>query len=243
MNLIPHQVICTGDTVAYCAQPQETVAALREWGIHVIAGNVEIQLFTGEDSCGCGFGIGSACDFLSQRWYAYTRENLSFDSLEWMGTLPKFLQFEMGGRKILIVHGGPDHISEHIFRSTPWENKQRQIDKAGVDIIIGGHCGLPFIDGHWDKAWINAGVIGMPANDGTPRVWYLVLSEEQTGLSCELCSMEYEFESTARRMEQAGLPDEYVKNIRDGLWPDMNQLPDPEKKLQGIPLSFNSIVL
>ena len=160
-----------------------------------------------------------------------------------MGTLPEFLQFEIGGRKIWIVHGGVSNISEHIFQSTPWESKQRQIKKAGVDIIIGGHCGLPFMDWDKNKAWFNAGVIGMPANDGTPRVWYLVLSEEETGLACELCSMEYDFESMARRMEQAGLPDEYVKNIRNGLWPDMNQLPDPERKMQGIPLSFDSIVL
>jgi predicted phosphodiesterase len=238
MNLAPHQIICTGDTVAYCARAQETVEILRDWGIHVITGNVEVQLFTGENSCGCGFGKGSACDLLSQRWYEYTRKSLSSDSLEWMGTLPEFLQFEMGGRKIRIVHGGLDHISEHIFHSTSWESKQRQIEKAGADMIIGGHCGLPFIDGNDHKAWINAGVIGMPANDGTSRVWYLVLSEEENGLSCELCPMEYNFENTARTMEQADLPEEYVKNIRSGLWPDMTQLPDAEKKAQGVPLSF-----
>ena len=56
MNLTSHQILCTGDTVAYCAQTQETVETLREWGIHVIAGNVEIQLFNREDSCGCAFG-------------------------------------------------------------------------------------------------------------------------------------------------------------------------------------------
>jgi hypothetical protein len=26
--------ICTGDVVAYCAEPEETVAAIREWGCH-----------------------------------------------------------------------------------------------------------------------------------------------------------------------------------------------------------------
>ena len=118
LGLSPGQIICTGDTVAYCARPQQTVDLIRDWGIHVIAGNVEIQLSSGEDSCGCGFGEDSACDLLSRRWYDYTRKNLTSESLEWMRGLPESPRFEMANKKIRIVHGGLDHISEHIFKST-----------------------------------------------------------------------------------------------------------------------------
>ena len=35
------RMICTGDVVAYCAQPAETVAAVREAGVEVVAGNCD----------------------------------------------------------------------------------------------------------------------------------------------------------------------------------------------------------
>jgi predicted phosphodiesterase len=227
--------------LSFCLQ--ETLHTIRGWGIHVIAGNVEIQLFSGEDSCGCNVGNETLCDLLSRRWYAYTKKTVTTDNLEWMGTLPGFLKFKMGGRKILIVHGGLNTIAEHIYRSTPWERKDTQIKKADADIIIGGHCGLPFLDCHGDKAWINGGVLGMPANDGTPRVWYLTLQTETSGLQCTLHSLDYDFEKTARQMEEVRLPKEYIAAIRTGLWPDMSQLPDSEKKMQGKPLTFKPVLI
>jgi hypothetical protein len=31
------RTICTGDVVAYCAEPEETIAAMRDWGFLVVA--------------------------------------------------------------------------------------------------------------------------------------------------------------------------------------------------------------
>lgn len=38
----PERIVCTGDTVAYCADPVATVALLREAGVHVVMGNCEV---------------------------------------------------------------------------------------------------------------------------------------------------------------------------------------------------------
>ena len=40
----PERMICTGDVVAYCAEPAETVALIRAAGCAVLAGNCERQL-------------------------------------------------------------------------------------------------------------------------------------------------------------------------------------------------------
>lgn len=61
----PQQVICTGDLVAYCAHPQETVELIRDWGIHIVRGNCEESLASGALDCGCGFEEGSVCSTLS----------------------------------------------------------------------------------------------------------------------------------------------------------------------------------
>ena len=60
------QTICTGDVVAYCAEPEETTPAIRDWGCHVIAGNCEEQLAAAAEDCACGFEPGTECDHARQ---------------------------------------------------------------------------------------------------------------------------------------------------------------------------------
>ena len=49
------RTLCTGDIVAYCAEPAETIDLIRSWGIHVVMGNCEESLAFSEPDCGCGF--------------------------------------------------------------------------------------------------------------------------------------------------------------------------------------------
>ena len=61
LSITSDRIYHTGDIVGYCAFPEETISFVRDWNIHVIAGNVEIQLREGEDDCGCNFEEGSRC--------------------------------------------------------------------------------------------------------------------------------------------------------------------------------------
>ena len=42
LGIPPRLIVCTGDVVAYCADAEATVAAVRAWGVHVVMGNCEI---------------------------------------------------------------------------------------------------------------------------------------------------------------------------------------------------------
>ncbi|MCW5773891.1 MAG: hypothetical protein KIT16_19775, partial [Rhodospirillaceae bacterium] len=44
LGIPPARTICTGDIVAYCADPGACVALIREWGLPVVMGNVEDSL-------------------------------------------------------------------------------------------------------------------------------------------------------------------------------------------------------
>src|SRR5262245_49963123 len=72
--------VCTGDVVAYCGEPEETAAAMRAWGCHLIAGNCERQLAAGSADCACGFEEGSACDRLAKDWYRFADRRISPES-------------------------------------------------------------------------------------------------------------------------------------------------------------------
>ncbi len=229
-------ILCTGDVVGYCAQPEACVQMLRDWGIHVIAGNVEIQLRNGETDCGCNFGDGSRCDLFSRQWYPFAQSRLSTESIEWMRGLPDHLTFEYADKRVYMVHGSFFNTSEFVFRSTDWSIKQSNFDACGADIILAGHCGLPFEEMQNNRYWLNAGVIGMPANDGTPRVWYMILEDILGALHYRHCPLQYDHETAAELMEIHQLPREYSKTLVTGLWDNCEILPPTETAAMGIAL-------
>jgi hypothetical protein len=77
LGIPPSHSICTGDVVAYCAEPEETTAAIRDWGCHVIAGNCEEQLAAAAEDCACGFEEGSECNRLAKGWYPFANARMS----------------------------------------------------------------------------------------------------------------------------------------------------------------------
>jgi predicted phosphodiesterase len=242
LRLPPSSIICTGDTVAYCAQPTETVEAIRSWGIQVVAGNVELQLANDAGDCGCNFIKGSVCDRLSEQWFAFANSRITGEQRDWMRSLPTSLTLQIGARKIGVVHGSQANVSEFLFRSSPWEKKRPNFDSLECDIIVGGHCGIPFIEPQGDKLWVNAGVIGMPANDGARRGWYLLICESEEDLEFSLCSFDFDSEQAASLMDEQGLPCEYAATLRTGLWCNMDILPVEERASQGLPLSFSPVL-
>ncbi len=236
LQIPPRNIICTGDMVGYCAEPEDSVRQIRLWGVHCIAGNVEIQLRNREEDCGCNFNEGSRCDLLAQKWYPFAQKRLSEANLRWMGYLPMHLRFEYGGKQVYVLHGSYFNPSEFIFRSTPWEVKSANFQATEADIILAGHCGLPFRHEHNGLHWLNAGVIGMPANDGTPRVWFMTIDMDEQGLQIEHHAYEYDHERAASLMERAQLPREYSETLRTGIWDNCEILPEEETMQQGMRL-------
>ena len=232
-GISPNNTICTGDVVAYCAQPEETVQTMRDWGVHCILGNVEIQLRDDKDDCGCDFSSGSRCDIFSRQWYPYAKEKLSESSLSWMKTLPDFIILKMAGRKGLVVHGSHSETAEYIFGSTPWAVKQASFDSTNTSFVLSGHSGLPFSEENDGNLWLNAGVIGMPANDGTARVWYSILNEEDGRLKHSHHAMEYDNTKAYELMTFNNLPPQYAKTLMTGIWDNCEILPEQETAKQG----------
>jgi predicted phosphodiesterase len=236
-------IICTGDLVAYCAQPAETVDMIRQWGVHVIAGNVELQLATDANDCGCNFNEGSVCDALSAKWYAFAKQKLSTEHIQWMKTLPEFLRFSLLDRECIAVHGAYTGTSKFVFRSTPWEIKQQEFEQTSTDVIIAGHCGIPFLQHQDDKLWANAGVIGMPPNDGTSLAWYLLITPHADGIRFETKTFAYDAEAAASEILRRNLAHAYAHSLINGIWPSNDILPATEKAEQGKALEEESCLL
>ena len=238
LDIPPSNCICTGDIVAYCANPVETLSEIRNWGIHSIQGNCEESLANDATDCGCGFGEGSICDTLSKQWFDYSTNALSANDKLWMGSLPKQLSFDLNGKRFHVVHGGTDDISRFIFNSTPISTYLYQLSKIDCDVVIAGHCGLPFTKYVGDKVWHNAGVIGMPANDATSDVWYSLITPQLNNKGVEISHhrLSYGAKKVADAMKVVGLAEDYIGALTSGLWPSLDILPDAERQQTGIAL-------
>ena len=230
-------VIGTGDLVAYCGQPQECIDLVREWGVPVLMGNCEESLANDAEDCGCGFVEGSACSLLSVSWFNFSRNALDSGAIQWMAGLPRTLNFEFAGKQFLCLHGSLNRINEFVFASTDSDLKLKQLDDTGVDCIIGGHCGLPFGQVLEGKAWLNAGTIGIPANDGGQYVWYMRLKESSGTVSVSWHRLNYDVSAAQAVMHAKGLPPDYRESLATGLWPSMDCLPETERAQQGQTIS------
>ena len=236
------RIICTGDVVAYCGSARETTELVRASGIHVVKGNCDEQLALDADDCGCGFPDGSACDRLAAAWYAHARTQVSDVDRVWFGQLPERINLEISGARLAVVHGSVSQMNAFVFAGSPSGEKRRELALADVDGVVGGHSGLPFseiIDG---KLWHNAGVVGMPANDGMPRVWFSILTPiDGNGLSITHRSLVYDCAGAMSAMERAGLPPDYRIALSSGVWPSHDVLPDTERGMTGVSLEDGTV--
>jgi predicted phosphodiesterase len=240
LGIAPQNMICTGDIAAYCAEPEPCAQTLMAAGIHVLMGNCEQSLAAGSEDCGCNFVAGSTCARLADDWYSFTRARISAETRAWMAGLPRRMTFTMGGTRFAVIHGGGRQINRYVFASER-AVLMEEMQGLGCDVVIAGHGGLPFTTDAGGRLWHNPGTIGMPANDGTPRVWFSVIGIGNNELVFEQRSLDYDFRKQAGKMRAANLPEAYAGALETGLWPDLAILPAEEAKAGQKPLDALNI--
>ena len=237
----PERMICTGDVVGFGADALACMALLRAARVAVVAGDLEEQLGVGAATSDCELSARSECERLAGMWSAQADAVLGADDRAWMRGLPSCLELLIGGRCLLVVHGGVERSDQLVWASEGSE-LDRQISLAGTDGVIGGHCGLPFTRVSPLGLWHNPGAIGMPANDGTARGWFSVLSPVATGLEVRHHSLTYDVGRAALAVRSAGLPDAYAAALETGLWPSCDVLPVQEMARRGQPYEEGGLV-
>ena len=230
-GISPSNTICTGDVAAYCAYPEECTQTIKDWGIHVLAGNCEINLAAEVDDCGCGFEEGTACSLLSKGWYPFASAEISHASRQWMGACPDRIAFRFQGKRFAVIHGGTQDVSAFIWPTSDDEMLRSEINHletqvGALDGVIAGHSGIPMKRNVAGIDWLNAGVIGMPANNGQSSTDFLVLTEAGP----EFHKLNYDWNAAQQAMIKAGLVQGYHQTLETGYWPSEDILPPELRK-------------
>ena len=239
------EIICLGDLGAFGPHPDTAAGLLRDAGIPVVRGNYDDSVARGLDDCQCGYTDPRDNQY-ARLSYRYTLQNTSPEHRAWMGTFPRELRFKLGGLSVLACHGSPRQINEFLWESTtPTHFLQKLASDCGADVILGTHTGI-----HWMRTWgdlsaspsggeqfggayINAGALGRPANNGRTEVWYAILEADGRELSVEFVPVAYDHGALALEMRSEDLPEEFVQTILTGWWTTCLEILPGKERSQG----------
>ena len=223
-----------GDLGAFGPHPNRVPDLLIERGIAGIQGNYEESLSSRADDCHCGY-TDPRDNHYAQISYDYTFAHTADALKDWMGRLPREIRFEAGGLRFLLVHGSPRRINEFLWQSTSSEPfLEKLCSDHDADVIVCTHTGL-----HWHrrlasgKHVVNAGVIGRPANDGRPNVWYTMVEAAGGCLGVEFVPVAYDHHRLAAEMRRERLPDEFVGTILTGWWTTCLEILPAKERARG----------
>lgn len=218
--------VCTGDIVAYCANPVETSQFFLDMGWAGIAGNCERRLLEGASDCGCGFEDGSACDILSAGWWPYLLQEMDPRLVQRLNEMPDIGSLVHRGKRFAVIHGGASATNRFLWPSSPKQDFLYEIAViertiGPIDGVIAGHSGLAFHRRIERWQWINAGAIGLPPHDGRSETRFAVLEDGEVVIN----RLFYDHETAIERMREAGLTQGYHNALASGIWPSEDVLP------------------
>lgn len=212
-------LFCLGDLGAFGPCPDRVFPLLRKAGVLTVRGNYDDSIARGLDDCQCGY-TDPRDNHYARLSYRYTFANTSPENRAWMGTLPEELRFRLGDLDVLAFHGSPRRTNEFLWESTtPTHFLDKLATDYDADILLGTHTGI-----HWQRRWgmerayVNAGALGRPANDGRTEVWYAVLRGRGHDFDVDFVPVAYDHEALASEMRVEELPEEFVETILTGWW-------------------------
>jgi putative phosphoesterase len=202
---------CGGDFLGYAPFPNEVVQTLRQAGAVSIIGNYDLKVLAFPQKQARWKRKKTPEKYLAFQW---NYEHLSPDTKTYLGSLPQQARLRAGGLTVLLVHGSPDSIDEHLGSATP-VTRFEELAAAGVDVIACGHSHEAFtrkVQGTW---FVNPGSVGRPEG-GDWRAAYALLEFTGGELRVEHRRVPYDMERVVRAVRAADLPESFAAVFRQG---------------------------
>lgn len=206
---------CLGDLVGYGVHPNQVIDHIRQRSIPTLMGNYDLGVGNDSDDCGCAYTSKTA-EALGKRSIAWSNQHTTPENKAFLRGLPAHIPVQLGGLRVLLVHGSPRRVNEYLFADRPENSLERILDGMEADVLVCGHTHLPYQRTlPSGRQVINAGSVGKP-KDGDPRAGYITLAAAERLLKVDFCRVAYDIEVEARAIEQTSMPAEYAGMLRSG---------------------------
>ena len=204
--------VCLGDLVGYCTFPNEVIGFLRDRNILTIMGNYDEAVGEELMACGCDYPDPKDMENASAS-LNWTIDETTEDNKRYLRSLPRQASLLIEGKQVVLTHGSPRKINEYLKENT--NEAEEVMEGFEGDVLICGHTHKPYYKYYGGKLLINAGSAGKPKT-GVPKANYLVVDIDKNDIKVDIYAVDYDYEKTAKAIEDAGLPLEFAELIRTG---------------------------
>jgi putative phosphoesterase len=204
-------IFCGGDLVGYGPHPNEVCALIEDRDIPTIYGNYDYAIARDFEDCGCAYRDPHERE-IGQLSVDWTLAHTDTRSKRFMRDLPFDLRFELGGKRVRLVHGSPRKVNEYLFEDKPPQTFERIARLAEADLLVFGHTHKPWVEERSGVLFVNCGSVGKP-KDGDPRGSFAVLAATGGGVEVTIERVGYDALAVARDMRDVGLPDELAESL------------------------------
>lgn len=193
-----------GDSIGFGPCPNEVIELLCEKNVLSILGNYDTEVIKGETKDRGGKKLAMK----------FTRKELAKSCEEYLDSFPHEIRLNVADKKLLVTHGSPESIDEHIYHDTPVERLKTLADIAKADAIIVGHSHEQFWKQANGASFVNPGSVGRPG-DGNPKTAYAILTFNP--FKVELIRLDYNIKATAGLLRKKGLPECFSQMLLRGV--------------------------
>lgn len=212
----PDKIICLGDMVDYCAQPNEVTEIIRSRCENVLLGNHDEGQFRYE-----------LADGFSQNAYissVHTRSVIKDEYKEYFRSLP----YSFSSEELLFVHASPSKPEKYKYVITE-DDAKTNFDTFREKICFIGHSHKPVIfelnkdniklvsHGRLkreNRYIINVGSVGQP-RDGDPRLSFGIFDTDKFEFKLE--RLQYDIDGAANKIIAEGLPFYLAERLFTGI--------------------------
>ena len=201
-----------GDFLGYAPFPNEVVQKLREAKAVSVIGNYDLKVLAFRQKQENWKQKKTPEKYVAFQW---NHEHLAEETKAYLESLPQQAQVQVNGFTVLLVHGSPDSVDEHLGTSTPETRFEELAAAAKVDLIACGHSHEAFakrVKGTW---FVNPGSVGRPEG-GDARASYALLEFTGGALEVDHRRVAYDVDGVVRAIRAAGLPDSFADVLRQG---------------------------
>lgn len=212
----PDRIICLGDLVDYCAQPNEVIEIIRSGCDVVILGN--------HDEAQYDYSIPEWFREFAKTSSFFTRQQISSDNLDFIKTLPR----THTENNLLFVHASPRYLPRYKYvRDT--DAAYDNFSSFHESVCFIGHSHQPIVfrnnEGFAEiiqpeqvtkegKYIINVGSVGQP-RDGNPKLAFGVFNSET--YEYRQVRVDYDIKTASEKISKLPLPESLAKRLFDGL--------------------------
>ena len=201
-----------GDIVGYGPFPNEVIELLRSREIPSVCGNYDHKVLEfGETRA----EFAATKHTLTFRSFCWTHDTLTEASLTYLRQLPPERRVQFEDVELLLVHGSPRGMADHVGLDTPDEHLAMLADTGHAEVVACGHSHDTFVKQIGSTLFINAGTVGRGSRGDVRASCALV--EIDAGQACAMIEwVPYDLKPLLQGLLAAGLPEAFIEMFRQG---------------------------